>query len=240
MRWISGLGYDKIRAMKFLVLPFIAISAMAAQNITLHPSTIPGVELTALQSQSPYGVALTNRTEHTIVGFTILWVHAAGSSENIAYTGLTMEQLSPEVSWVRSGQTVTRAPGAPLTGAGNVEILLDAVRFEDGRFAGPDSQHAYESAQAMAATRYSLAQAILSRQSAGESASSIVEGLQATPAQTFRPGVSFPVNSGGGRSSRSNPRLIAARFVLTYRSAGETALYDLARRYAQPPPKLYR
>jgi hypothetical protein len=225
---------------KFLLLPIFAIPAMAAQSITLRPSTIPGVELTAMQSQSPYEVALTNRTEHTIVGFTILWVWAAGSSQNITYAGVTMEQLSPEVSWVRPGQTVTRAPREPLTGAANVEILLDAVRFDD-RFAGPDSRRAYETAQAIAATRYSLAEAILARQAAGESASSIVEWLQAIPAQTFRPGADFPVNgAGGGRSSRSDPSLIAAQFVLTYRSAGETALYDLARRYRHPLPKLYR
>jgi len=46
--------------------------------------------------------------------------------------------------------------------------------------------------------------------------------------------------AGGGRSSRSDPRLVAAQFVLTYRSAGETALYDLAREYRQPPAKLHR
>jgi hypothetical protein len=221
---------------------------MTAQSITLHPSTIPGVELTAMQSQSPYGVTLTNRTEHTIVGFTVLWIYAAGSTQYTAYTGLTIERLSPEVSWVRPGQTVTRVPGVPLTGAANVEmllaanveILLDAVRFEDGRFSGPDAQHAYETAQAIAATRHSLAQAILARQAAGESASSIVEWLQATPARILRPGVDFPVNGGGGRSLRSDPSRLAVQFVLAYRSAGETALYDLARRYGQPPPKLYR
>lgn len=46
-----------------------------------------------------------------------------------------------------------------------LEILLDAVRFEDGRFAGADSQHAYEAAHA----RYSMAQAILARHCAPES-----------------------------------------------------------------------
>jgi hypothetical protein len=205
-------------------------------NITLHPSTIPGVELIGMQSQSPYGVALTNRTEQTIVGFTILWVYATGSSHNVAYAGVSMEQLSPEVSWVRPEQTVSRAPGQPLTGASHVEIMLDAVRFEDGRFAGPDSQQAYKTAH----MRYSMAQAILARQASGEPASSIVEWLQATLVQAFRPGVDLPFNGGGGRSGRSDPVLSAAQFVHKYRSEGETALYDLARRYGQTPPRLYR
>jgi hypothetical protein len=92
------------------------------------------VELRPAQAGLP-AVDLTNRTEQTIVGFMILWM----TGENTSYTGVTMEQLSPEQSWVRPGQTVTAAPSR-LTSSEKVEIVLDAVRFDDGRFAGPGSQ----------------------------------------------------------------------------------------------------
>jgi hypothetical protein len=174
--------------------------------------------------------------EHTIVGFMILWM----TGENTSYTGVTMEQLAPEQSWVRPGQAVTGAP-IHFTSSEKVEILLDGVRFDDGRFAGPGSQQAYETAQAIATTRQSLAQTVLAKQTGGESVSSIVEWLRATAAQTFDASVGLPFNGGGGgRSRRSAPRRVAMRFVLAYESKGETALYDLARKYLEPPPKLYR
>jgi len=234
----------------------------AAQQLTVVPSTIQGIELVGPESPEfeslvtqivgpdrplglvaslPYGVVIRNRTPEAIAAIDTVWTAADRILLNAADA-----MFNKSILYVEPGQMALAIPPGLLQNSrqlqifangtteghrlnnfqnpGNVTVVVDAVVFESGQFAGANRYGAFEEWEAQLQAPRDLASSVLQKQesqSLGEIVSWI-EGLAAVRRPPADP--------------HTRETIFSARVLLaTYRSKGEAELYSRAKSIVSSP-----
>ena len=115
---------------------------------------------------------------------------------------------------------------------------VDGIILQSGQFIGPDTRGEFEQISAKAASRPSVARAVLDQRDQGTPVDQIVTGLRAQ----VPPTQSVTANPGEPRDWESHYRVNAARALVTaYEKGGADALFQLASSMASgQAKKLFR